>query len=179
MNHCVRPVASQCRFALQRQYGAALIVSLVILTALTLLGVSAMQQGTMQERMTGNMRDKSVALQAAEAALREAEHYLDNTAVPGPFNDSDGLYTPAPDGDLPRWQQVDWSRDAAVREYSISGVAENPRYIIEKVPGIPFGNRELAGDEPIPAGAIYRITARSTGMSGDAVAMVQSTFRVD
>ncbi len=165
--------------AQRRQRGAALIVSLVILTALTLLGVSAMQQGTMQERMTGNMRDKSVALQAAEGALRAGDHYLYTTSVPGPLDDTNGLYTPTADGDLPRWEKVDWSNDAAVRTYSMSGVSEDPRYIIERVPGVPFGNRQLAGDEAIPSGVIYRITARSAGMSGGSVAMVQSTFRVD
>ncbi len=179
MSDRIHTVGNHFHLVRRRERGAALIVSLVILTALTLLGVSAMQQGTMQERMTGNMRDKSVALQAAEAALRGAEHYLDTTAVPGPFNDTNGLYTPTADGELPRWEKIDWSNDTAVRKYGMSGVAEDPRYIIERIPGIPFGNREVAGDEPIPAGVVYRITARSTGMSGDAVAMVQSTFRVD
>ena len=56
-----------------RQNGAALVTGLIFLVILTLLGVTAMQTSIMEERMAGNARDRNIAFQAAEAALRNAE----------------------------------------------------------------------------------------------------------
>jgi len=59
-----------------RQRGISLMLSLVLLVVLSLLGLSAMQNGTLQERMSNNLRDRNIALQAAELALRDAERDL-------------------------------------------------------------------------------------------------------
>jgi type IV pilus assembly protein PilX len=53
-----------------------LITSLVLLLALTLLGLAAMQNTALEERMAGNLRSESLAFQSAEAALREGEIWL-------------------------------------------------------------------------------------------------------
>lgn len=63
----------QATTAADLQSGAALVTGLIFLVILTLLGVTAMQTSTMEERMSGNARDRNIALQAAEAALRDAE----------------------------------------------------------------------------------------------------------
>jgi type IV pilus assembly protein PilX len=55
------------------QTGSALIISLVFLLLLTVLGLSAMQSSTLQERMAGNAAEKNRAFQLAEAALRSGE----------------------------------------------------------------------------------------------------------
>lgn len=73
--------ADRTRFHLTRQIpasassqaGAALVTGLIFLVILTLLGITAMQTSTMEERMSGNARDRNIAFQAAEAALRDAE----------------------------------------------------------------------------------------------------------
>ncbi|HEY8024591.1 MAG TPA: PilX N-terminal domain-containing pilus assembly protein [Burkholderiaceae bacterium] len=57
-----------------KQSGAALVVGLIFLVILTLLGLTAMQTGILEERMAGNSRDHNIAFQAAEAALRDGEH---------------------------------------------------------------------------------------------------------
>lgn len=57
----------------RQQAGSALIISLILLLVMTILGITAMQSTTLQERMAGNMKDRHAAFQAAEAALREAE----------------------------------------------------------------------------------------------------------
>jgi type IV pilus assembly protein PilX len=54
------------------QTGAVLIVSLLFLVILTILGITAMSGTTLEHRMAGNTRDYAVAMQAAEAALRDA-----------------------------------------------------------------------------------------------------------
>lgn len=56
-----------------RQRGAALITGLIFLVILTLLGITAMRTSTLEERIAGNTRDRNVALQAADTALRDGE----------------------------------------------------------------------------------------------------------
>ena len=58
---------------LSKQKGAALIVGLVMLLLMTIIGLSAMQGTAMQEKMSGNMRDANLALQAGEAGMRYLE----------------------------------------------------------------------------------------------------------
>lgn len=50
------------------QQGAALVVSLIILVIMTLLGVTAIQVTTSEEKMVANLREFNIAFQAAEAA---------------------------------------------------------------------------------------------------------------
>ena len=56
--------------------GAVLLVCLMLLLAVTVLGVAAMSSSTLQERMAGGARDYNVAFQSAEAALRVGEAYV-------------------------------------------------------------------------------------------------------
>ncbi len=59
-----------------RQSGTALIVSLIILSIVTLLGVSNMQSSNAELKMAASMRDRGVAFEAAEAALAIIEENL-------------------------------------------------------------------------------------------------------
>ncbi|MDC3742638.1 pilus assembly protein PilX [Pseudomonas syringae pv. syringae] len=56
-----------------RQRGMVLLVSLVFLLLLTLLGISSMQNATLQEKMAGSVVVRNVSFQAAEAQLRLGE----------------------------------------------------------------------------------------------------------
>ncbi len=62
--------------SLAAERGSALILSLIFLVIMTLIAVSAMRDTTLQERMAGNLRDRSLAFQAAEASLRDGETWL-------------------------------------------------------------------------------------------------------
>jgi type IV pilus assembly protein PilX len=145
-----------------RQGGAALTIGLILLVLLTLLGVTALRTTGLEERMAGHTRDRLMAFQAAEAALREGEAYLTN-AVVGPFNHmaphASGLYMPrVPGTDFtvpaaescavgatkcrPWWDILAWTAadsaeygDPASTADDIAGVAQQPRYIIEDVSG--------------------------------------------
>ncbi len=66
-----------------RERGAILLVALLFLVILTMLGVTAMTGPTMEERMAGNARDSSIALQAAEAALRDGRRDISGLPVTG------------------------------------------------------------------------------------------------
>ena len=61
---------------LHRQQGAILLVGLVVLLLMTIIGVAVMDGNAMGERMAGNYRERQIAFQAAEAALREGERLV-------------------------------------------------------------------------------------------------------
>ena len=69
------------------QAGAVLVVSLIFLLVLTIVGVAAMQNTTLEEKMAGNVKDRNLAFQNAESAIREAETFIDTVAgVEGSLN---------------------------------------------------------------------------------------------
>ncbi|MBI4755377.1 MAG: hypothetical protein HY778_08175 [Betaproteobacteria bacterium] len=79
-----------------RQRGAALVIALLFLVVLTLLGLSSASTGTYEERMARYTRDRNTALQAAEAALRDArkEALLEQTTRPEVWTQSAGASAP-------------------------------------------------------------------------------------
>jgi Tfp pilus assembly protein PilX len=58
---------------LKYQSGVVLIISLVMLLALTLIGVTSSSVTGLQEKMAANSKDRNLAFQAAESALRWVE----------------------------------------------------------------------------------------------------------
>ncbi len=62
--------------AASAQRGATLIVALVILAVVTLLGVTSIRSSSLELKMAASARDRSVAFQAAEAALLTIERNL-------------------------------------------------------------------------------------------------------
>lgn len=69
-----------------RQQGATLIVSLVILAVVTLLGVASMRSSNLELRMAASARDRAVAFQRAETALARIENSLSTTPPPYGIN---------------------------------------------------------------------------------------------
>ncbi|MDP5136979.1 PilX N-terminal domain-containing pilus assembly protein [Rheinheimera baltica] len=164
-----------------KQQGVALVVSLLLLLAITLLAVSNMKRTTVQEQMTGNLHDRQLALQQAEAALLVAERLLAAAPLPaGPtaLINNAGIYD-IPDPALPaRWapgQLVTWIGAPAMN----SGTANPASYIIEYMddwafpPGCDRGTTRVAGClEPT-----FRITARVPATPGRAEVTLQTVWR--
>ena len=73
------------RCARSRQGGAVLVVALVLLVALTLLGVSTMNSTQLGEKMATNSQRMNHAFHAAETALTQA--FNNNAAWAGAFGD--------------------------------------------------------------------------------------------
>ena len=170
--------------AMQRQQGIALVMSMAFLLILTLIGITAMNTSALEERMTGNMVDKNYALQAAESALLAGE-----TAVWGlggvpplvPPNPNDGFHKPSITL-IPRWDEVGmWTGSDHFSYAGLSKVATQPKFIIEWMDQVPTGSG-ITGGEGYGGGSpeldVFRITARGTGSSDNAVSMVQSTYEV-
>jgi type IV pilus assembly protein PilX len=124
-----------------RQQGISLIVSLLMLIAVVLLGISAAQIALQGEKASRNDRDRQIAFQAAEAALLDAE--LDIEKSPdaartrsalfaqgksggfiegcgaGEANQSLGLCSRAAEGMPPVWLTVDFLNTAAATTKSV------------------------------------------------------------
>jgi type IV pilus assembly protein PilX len=168
---------------IQNQQGAVLITSVMLILLLTLFGLGAMQSTTLQERMAGNMQQRDLAFQAAEAGLRDAESYIGGLALLPAFNNTGGLYTPVTDGTTPRWDLVDW--DAATPNFFTYQAGDLgatppyplPRYIIEYIASI-----EDEADDSVAYGAsgtksdMLRITSRSVSPNGRSVLRLQTTY---
>lgn len=168
------------------QHGAALIVGLVILLLMTLIGVFAMRGSVMQEKMANNLRDRELAHQAAEIALRDAERFissLTNRPDPTVSGVNSNIYTlnstaldPNTTNARPWWQERDatwWANNAnSVVSVLPGNVAAAPRYVIEEI-----GLKSFDEVESKPKAGIYyyRITARGTGGSAVTRVLLQST----
>lgn len=166
----------------RRQRGAALVVVLVLLLTMTLLGLASLRGGLLEERMSANMYDRSLAFQAAESALREAEQRL---LLPGIGKDfpaaagacANGLCaTPVPaEGVRERAENPGFNGWVAATK--VSELAGTPEYFIEAMgdaPGWPGCHLEM----PVHPTCIrprYRITARSSN-DGRAAVILQSNF---
>jgi type IV pilus assembly protein PilX len=77
----IRPSTLSRRVALERrgaasQRGVALVIALLFILMTTILALAGAQSTLFGERIAGNERDRIIALQAAEAAMRDAELYL-------------------------------------------------------------------------------------------------------
>jgi len=188
-----KPAPTGPRAHLQR--GLSLITALLFMVAALILGVSVVGINAMQERMIGNTKDRDLAMQAAEAALRYAE--LDISRNVGPtsvFNSdcSQGLCTPpsqrATPSPLPVHEQAgfSWTDATKVRRYGADAsvepvkafpkVALAPVYVVEKLGGMGVAPGESEIDPSGPSRTAYRITARATGAREDTVVVLQSVY---
>lgn len=152
--NCTRPSLPS------RQTGVVLFTAMIFLIILMLIGTNSVQNSTLEERMAGNTRNRDMAFQAAEAALRQAENTLTTWRV-GPWTGAvpAGLVNnPTHANDIGYWSNsANWG---SYKSVAVSGVAENPRYIIEKLPDV--GTVEH-----------YRVTARGVGGDTNAVVILQ------
>lgn len=170
---------------LLRQRGAVLVVGLIMLVVISLMGAVAYNVATQQERIAGNARDKMLAFEMAESALRLCESDIRGSSfVPlgGINRPADGLYVANAAGTAQWWETVNWAADTAVRELTFPAgsdrYARRPACVGEDT-GTVFlpGPCELEGGCPETEFQTYRITARGFGQRVDSVATVQSSIR--
>lgn len=175
------PVFSSPHFSSQR--GATLLVGLIMLLLMTIIGLAAMRGSGMQELMAGNMRDRNLAFQSAEAALREGEEVVGGGDLPA-FNG--GGYYPALNGSNNSgfWESdFQWNNVSAIQtSLDLEGVSAEPQYVVEEVTSIVTKGAEggaidfkaiLDSEETV----FYRVTSRGTGGTADSVVILQSTYK--
>lgn len=170
----------------RQQHGVVLVVALVLLLTLTVIAVGSMGTSNLEQKMSANMRDRQVAFQAAEAALREGERHVQNNNLPeSSFTNActNGLclctrtMIPAC-GEYWTDTTLDvWNTSGKHRTYAGTQLGAQPaRYIIEY-------RGQLCGDGSISCTThtasdpiMYRITAIGYGQSTAARVMLQSTY---
>lgn len=155
--------------------GIALPIVLIFLVVMMLLGVTAIRNVTLGEKMSGNLHNQQLAFQAAEAALRYCENAMQGT-VP-----VDG---PTPVAKLPTdpklWDvKNNWddgtSVSIAVPIAADSGLAKAPRCMVEDMTDYLIFESEQ--NEKKEFNQVYRITARGFGGTENAVVMLQSYLK--
>ncbi len=149
-----------------RQRGVVLIVALVVLLILSMLGISGMQGTIMEERMAGNMADRNLAFQAAEAALRAGESAFAGGAAPG----FDVVSDPAPAG---LYETSVWSSiDTVDLTTSLAGLSTAPEYILETQQPWP----PLDASKALPP-PLVKVSARAVGRNGTSEVVLQSIYK--
>lgn len=188
------------------QRGVVLIVALIMLVIMTLLGLSSIRTVLLEERMAGNTFDRSLAFQAAEAALRDGEAVAlaqsklspRNSGFPG----ATGVYTDAeagkcptdyftdkanycntnglckqPDPDCsPRWESSNFKDVWKTASTSLTTTASKASYFVEYLGGSYPCNPNKPSE--FLACSRYRITARS-GDTDRATVILQSIFATE
>lgn len=169
------------------QQGFALFIVLMMMVAIALLVVAAMQSYNTEQRISTNDADRKLAFSLAESALREGENSILNLPDSPKFNDEcdNGLCRAANTAERPTGSpQITgtsnveaWLRkcgdklciDTKGKEYPKdakvslpNGVSKKPRYIIEYVSNSSTGAN------------IYRVTAKAWGKNDNTTVMVQS-----
>ncbi|KNZ32998.1 MAG: hypothetical protein AD742_08470 [Methylibium sp. NZG] len=197
MNAVLRQPSGAGRSRRAAQRGLSLITTLLFMVAALMLGVSVLSVNVMQERVIGNTKDRDLAFQAAEAALRDAERDLTlNITAASAFDAActNGLCMPPSQRATALSLPVDhpdagfsWTNAGQVRTYGqYTGAAPfpsvkadaQPRYVIEKLGplGTPPGESLTKGIEPTAPAYGYRITAQATGARAETVVVLQSIY---
>ncbi len=175
-----------------RQRGVALVVVLLLLLVVTLLALASLRNTLLEERMSASVLDRSLAFQAAEAALREGESVAATRPEPAAGLGCVSGLCSAPDptnpSDNARWLAAGfWAdgsgtwREATVE---IGAATVRPRFIVELLDtGLPAAGECTTSIDMSPDAACsgstnrYRITAVS-GDEGRADVMLQTIYMV-
>ncbi|WP_020207886.1 pilus assembly PilX family protein [Gilvimarinus chinensis] len=162
------------------QRGATLIVGLIMVLVMSVIGLSAIRGSGLQEQMAGNMRDRQLAFQASEAALREAETELE---VPVPPIGNPGFEESLNLSSTAYWLDFEsnWAAMATSYSEALPHIKERPSFLVEEIKfyssGLDGSSVDLASLLAKGMETRYRVTTRSTGGSTDANVILQSTYR--
>jgi type IV pilus assembly protein PilX len=176
-----------------RQQGAVLYITLILLIILTIIGVAAARLQTGEAVMARNDHNHQLALQAAEAALRDAEINLaDGTWSIAQFaGNTKGLYVLSTEaqGGLPSGipgsivEQIDWNAPPPNTAMTYTGpalgnAAASPvatQMIIEDLPPVArAGDPLCTPSNQTQSCAVYRVTVHAVGGDSSASATLQS-----
>jgi type IV pilus assembly protein PilX len=178
----------------RRQRGVALVVALLLLLVATMIGLAASRSSVLQERMSGNTYDRSLAFQRSESALRAAEQAItadwrianlggvDCTVNPCAIVPEDAFDGAAVEWtEVPELYDVNTALTPGVPEYHISfmgtGRSESNLGQAENADAANYGS-----SAPPDNLAYYRVTARSSDPTeadsdGRAIVVLQTTVK--
>lgn len=169
--------------ARRKEAGYVLVVSMILLVVLTILAVSMFRSFGLQEIMAGNLREKTRAVDAAQAAINYAEWWLaqGSNATTGVATGACAAASPTPavcNTPIP-------ANATTVTPWAV-GVNYNPNsnagYMVVAASGVgtyfraPQFYIQYVGLAAGGTGSLYRITAIGWGGNSAAVAVLQSTY---
>jgi type IV pilus assembly protein PilX len=177
----------------RHQVGNTLVIGVILLLLITLLVIAAGRGITLQTTMAGNTRDRDVAFQAAESALRAAESQIpvfhtafagaglitSNTAAEIATRSTAAYWTnpAAPSATSYGWYNADGSVNNArslKTATDVNGVDQQPRYVLERLPDGPIDTLHPGPGIKYVECAVdqvhyrYRVTTIATGASAGA-----------
>lgn len=177
--------------SIRKNTGSVLVISLLILLTLTILGITALSTTVMEERMSSNTRQRNMAHQAAETALKSAEQWLGNTAGNimlathiGLFDKSAELYDDTVNSRSIDWDindSTDWTADNSQAVTTLSNFPSSaseipgaPRYVIEYIGRV--GDPPLNFTDPDLRDYAFRVIAIGWGQDKTTKVVLSSTF---
>ncbi|QRX84259.1 PilX N-terminal domain-containing pilus assembly protein [Glaciimonas sp. PAMC28666] len=168
--------------------GLALPMTLIFLLVMTMIGLAAMRNVSLEEKIAGNLRSRQRAFEGAEQGLRYCEMLvgkLSKSPADFPPQLAMGPVMDENNQEKNHWEIAQNWRDNAVsialpprfiaNNGPIDSVSESPRCMIEKM--------ALVGDDEFqlnPADRLlaYRITARGAGANSNVAVILQSYIRL-
>jgi len=182
----------------KNQQGVVLLVGLIMLLLMTVVGLAAIRGSNLQETMAGNMRERQVAFQVAEAGLRAGETFIQQQNLEAmAFNGTvvswqlPDMNQPANQNNLglPRisdWVDANWvarANDAPI-DLGDMNTGGPPQYLVEKldIPAQAQAGAEGSGIgvgslEQMQAPEVYRLTSRGLSASTNSDSVVQIAYR--
>ena len=176
----------------KQQRGVALVVALILLVVATLIGLAASRGTILQERMSSNSFDRSLAFQRSESALRAGEAAITADWRIANLGGPDCSIAVCPVVPLTAFTAtgVNWVNVGALYDVNDARTPGVPQYHIAFMgtgrADNNMGTRENAESTNYGAGAapdnvaFYRVTARSsdpTLLAGRSIVVLQTTVR--
>ena len=178
----------------KNQTGATLFISLVMLLILTVLGISSVQNTGMQQVMSRNSRDATLAFQGAETAVWESEQTIEGLDTMIGFTGTNGHYSSlvnavdltAFDWDVPGNNANGYAVMATCISKACDGaatraVASQPKFIVEHIKTVITNEDTLnldniGQDSGAERTEVFRVTTRGTGGTDFARVLLQTTY---
>lgn len=170
------------------QEGAVLLIGLIMLLLMSIIGLAAVRGTNLQELMAGNARDKQIAFQAAETALRKAELVVDGQNPPNIGTDIGMINQAATGASSEYWRNgFAWDPVSGVQKTvevndALEFVQAKPRYVVEKlnvtyIPGSDGRAADWLGVLAAPEISVYRVTSKGVGLTEKSIVYLQSVYR--
>jgi type IV pilus assembly protein PilX len=172
------------------EQGVALVVALILLVVATLIGLAGIRGTSLQERMSANMYDRSLAFQRAESALRDAERAITANWHIADLNGQDCSATASTLCTSVPPANAAWTSVGGTYNVNNDKTPGTPQYFIQFM-GTGNAQNNLGLDANADYGnygnsyppdnvAYYRVTARSSAPAdaGDrSIVVLQSTVK--
>jgi type IV pilus assembly protein PilX len=158
-----------------------LIVALAMLLMLTLLSVGMFRSLGLEERITGNTREKQHAFYAAQSALLYGENWLNQGNAGLPVTCAGTTATPQVCSQASTPAQAAlatqaWNTTFGTSYVPPTAIAQNT--IAQYYASPQFGITYLGPDPAKPGAYLYQVTSQGYGGNSNAVAVVQSVWSV-